>query len=123
MDRLFIRFALFGSFAFLVDASLYALLGNLLHLPWLQKVVGFGGGVTTTYLLNSLFTFRSGLSLSRYGFYVLSQLGGLAVNLAAFLMALRLVTTLPALVLATLAGLVVNFLAARRVLHRSPGSD
>lgn len=123
MDRRFFRFALIGGLAFLVDAFLYTLLGSALHLPWLQKVVGFGGGVTTTYLLNSAFTFRSRLSLSRYGLYVLSQLGGMAVNLGAFLMALRLVTTLPALVLATLAGLVVNFLAARQVLHRSAGSD
>jgi putative flippase GtrA len=123
MDRRFFRFALIGGLAFFVDALLYVLLGRALHLPWLQKVVGFTGGVTTTYLLNSAFTFRSSLSLSRYGFYVLSQLGGMAVNLAAFLMALRLVTTLPALFLATLAGLVVNFLGARRVLHRSAGPD
>jgi hypothetical protein len=123
MDRRFFRFALFGALAFFVDASFYVLLGNFFHLPWLQKVLGFGGGVTTTYLLNSAFTFRSRLSLSRFGLYVLSQLGGMAVNLGAFLIALRFVTTLFALALATLAGLVVNFLAARQVLHSSVGDD
>lgn len=119
MDPRFFRFALIGGVAFLVDAALYTLLGDALGRPWLQKLLGFAGGVSTTYLLNSALTFRTPLSLARYGLYVLSQAGGMAVNLAAFLLALQALPALLALVLATLAGLAVNFLGARRVLRRS----
>ena len=117
MDQRFFRFALIGAVAFVVDASLYGLFGLVLDRPWLQKLLGFAGGVTTTYGLNSLFTFHAPLSIGRYGAYVLSQTLGMAVNLVAFLAALRVVPVLVALVLATLAGMAVNFLAARRVLR------
>ena len=120
MDRRFFRFALIGAVAFCVDACLYFLIGLALQLPWLQKALGFAGGVSTTYLLNSLLTFRAPLSPRRFFLYALSQAGGMVVNLLAFLAALRLVPVLLALPLATIAGLLVNFLAARRVLSRSP---
>ena len=104
----------------MVDAGMYLWLGLVLDLPWLQKVLGFAGGVSTTYCLNSVFTFRAPFSLTRYGMYVLSQVGGMAVNLAVFLLALRVIPVLLALAVATLVGLTVNFLAARRVLsHRA----
>jgi len=119
VDSRFLRFALIGGVAFGVDAALYFLLGTVLDRAWLQKALGFAGGVSTTYWLNSAFTFRAPLSWARYGLYVLSQAGGMVVNLVAFLVALRFVPTLMALALATLVGLVVNFLGARRVLSRS----
>lgn len=118
MNSRFLRFALIGGLAFLVDAALYFLIGGVLDQPWLQKALGFAGGVSTTYYLNSAFTFRAPLSLARYGLYVFSQVGGMAVNITTFLVALRAMPALLALVLATLVGLVVNFLAAQRVLSR-----
>lgn len=118
MSRRFLLFALIGGLAFLVDAGLYFLLGGVLHLPWLQKALGFAGGVSTTYCFNSVLTFRVPLSLSRYGLYVLSQAGGMAVNMTAFLLALRVMPALLALMVATLVGLGANFLAARRVLSQ-----
>ncbi|MEX1324846.1 MAG: GtrA family protein [Synechococcaceae cyanobacterium] len=119
MSSRFLLFCVIGGIAFVVDAGVYLLLGGWLDHPPLQKALGFLGGVSTTYLLNSSFTFRAPLALSRYGLYVVSQGAGMVVNLTAFLVCLRLVPVLAALVLATLAGLSFNFVAARRVLRRS----
>ncbi len=123
MSGRFLLFALIGAIAFAVDAGAYLLLGSWFNQPPLQKALGFFGGVSTTYLLNSFITFRTPLALSRYGLYVLSQSAGMVVNLTSFLVFLRLVPVLAALVLATLAGLAFNFLAAKRVLSRpaTPG--
>jgi putative flippase GtrA len=106
-----------GAIAFGVDAAAYLSLGSWFNHPPLQKALGFLCGVSTTYLLNSLITFRAPLGLSRYGFYVLSQSAGMVVNLTSFLAFLRLVPVMAALALATMAGLVFNFLAARRVMR------
>lgn len=116
-------FVLIGGVAFIVDAGLYFLLGGVLGLPWLQKVIGFAAGVSTTYCFNAALTFRVPLSLSRYGLYVISQTGGMAINMVVFLLALRVMPALLALVLATLVGLSVNFLAAQRVLSQKSRHD
>lgn len=120
MDRRLLPFALIGAVAFAIDAGLYLFLGLWLSLPWLQKALSLLAGVSTTYLLNSLFTFRAPLALRRFLLYGLSQAAGMAVNFVVFLAALRLVPALLALPLATVAALAVNFLAARWVLSRAP---
>jgi putative flippase GtrA len=121
VDRRFFSFALFGVLAFGADVLFFYLVGSAVDIPWLQKVAGFVAGVSTTYLLNSAYTFQAPLSPQHYGLYVLSQMGGMAVNLLVFLLVHGSVHTLVALVLATLVGLVVNFLGARRVLSGSIG--
>lgn len=85
MSGRFLLFALVGATAFAVDAGAYLLLGSWFDHPPLQKSLGFFGGVSTTYLLNSFITFCTPLALSRFGLYVLSQGVGIVVNLTFFL--------------------------------------
>lgn len=117
------HFLLIGGVAFWIDVTVYWISGLLLErlivggLPALQKVAGFSAGVSTTYLYNSLLTFRVPLAWVRYRLYVGSQLLGMVVNLLAFLVVRPHLPLLWALAGATGLAVLVNFLAARAVLR------
>jgi putative flippase GtrA len=117
------HFAFIGGVAFLFDAATYLLSGILFlrllgqPVPSVQKVIGFGAGVLTTYLYNSRITFSISYSWVRFWVYLGSQLLGMVVNLSVFLLLQRLIPVLPALAGATLIAALVNFLGARRALR------
>ena len=117
------HFAFIGGVAFLFDTATYLLAGNLFlrllgqPVPSVQKVIGFGAGVLTTYLYNSRITFSISYSWGRFWVYLGSQLLGMVVNLSVFLLLRRFIPVVPALAGATLIAALVNFLGARRALR------
>lgn len=123
----FLRFSLVGGAGFLVDVGvLYAMRNAGLDL-YSARVVSFLAAATFTWLGNRLFTFaagrRRGTALGgEWAVYVSAMaLGGL-VNYGVYA---ALVTWLPpfhehpwlAVAGGTGAGLVINFVMARRILH------
>jgi len=123
MRRSVVNFAFIGGVAFVFDAATYFLSGLtftfLLGQSWPsgQKLIGFAAGVLTTYLYNSRITFSVSYRWSRFWAYLASQLLGMAVNLAVFLLFSRWMPVIVALAGATLIAALVNFLGARRSLR------
>jgi putative flippase GtrA len=122
-------FCVSGALAFAVDAGVLQLLVSLAGMdPYSARVLSFLCAVTTTWLFNRRITFRgrSRLPLHReWALYVGTQLGGAAVNYAvyaALVYSFALVHAWPVLGVAagSLAGLLVNFTAAKRVVFRGP---
>jgi putative flippase GtrA len=117
------HFAFIGGVAFLFDAATYLLSGILFlrllgqPVPSVQKVIGFGAGVLTTYLYNSRITFSISYSWGRFWVYLGSQLLGMVVNLSVFLLLRRFIPVVPALAGATLIAALVNFFGARHALR------
>lgn len=119
-------FAVAGGIAFLVDAGVLSLGVGAFGLPAeLARIPSFLAAVVTTWLINRRYTFRTARAPSPAEFlaYLSAMAAGLAVNYAVFVAVLRwsaLAAALPvvALVPATLAGMVVNFVTARRILGR-----
>lgn len=121
MHRQFLRFALAGAVGFVVDVGmLYLALGLGLGY-YLGRVVSFLAAALTTWQINRRYTFsvRVGEHWSvEWLRYLLAMLGGGAVNYgcyAALVYGLPRSAYLPALAVAagSVAGLTVNFLAAR----------
>lgn len=118
-------FALAGGAGFVADAGVL-MLGTGLGLPAAAaRVPSFLGAVLVTWAINRRVTFRTGAraSLREFLHYLAAMALGLGVNYAVFLAALALSETaraLPVLALipATAAGMVVNFISARYVLNR-----
>ena len=115
--------------AFAVDAGVLQLLVSFAGLdPYSARVVSFLCAVTTTWLFNRQITFRGGsrLPLHReWALYVGTQLGGATLNSAVYALlvfSFALVREWPVLGVAagSLAGLTVNFIAAKRVVFRGP---
>lgn len=125
----FLKFAIVGSIAFVVDAALLLIAVEVLHwAPEVARILSFLGAVTTTWYLNRSFTFatQAAPSVKEFVSYVLAMSFGLAVNYAVFVVVIRLndiASAYPvlALVPATLAGMVINFLFSRRILDAGDG--
>lgn len=119
-------FAISGGLAFVVDAGVLSLGVSVLGWPAeLARVPSFLAAVVTTWLLNRRYTFRTARppGIGEFLAYLSAMAAGLAVNYAVFVAVLRwsdLAAGMPvlALVPATLAGMVVNFVTARRILGR-----
>ncbi len=123
LGREFLAFGLVGVAGFVVDVSVLYLAA-----PWLgwyaARVLSFVAAATATWALNRRYTFTtrtSGTSLGReYLRYLVTMLGGAAVNYAVYVMALHWIDGpwAPALgvALGSCAGLVVNFLSARHLV-------
>ena len=127
--RQFAWFCVAGALAFAVDAGVLQLLLLLPQVdPYSARVLSFLCAVTTTWLFNRRVTFaqRSGLPLHReWMLSVGTQLGGYAVNYveyALLVFAVERVRAWPVLGVAagSVAGLLVNFVAARRWVFRKP---
>ena len=120
----FLKFAIVGAIAFVVDAALLLIaIQGLNWPPEGARILSFLGAVTTTWYLNRTFTFatQAAPSVAEFTSYVLAMSFGLAVTYAVFVAVIRLndiAGTYPvlALVPATLAGMVINFLFSRRIL-------
>ncbi|KAF1689394.1 GtrA family protein [Pseudoxanthomonas taiwanensis] len=126
--RSFLLFGVAGGIAFLVDAGVLHVLVSVLGAdPYLARLVSFLCAVTTTWVFNRSITFSAsarGIPLwQEWGRYLASQLGGFSVN---YLVYAVLVATLagvrqwPVIGVAagSLAGLLVNYLLARRYVFR-----
>lgn len=125
----FIRFGLVGCLGFVVDLGVVYALIQVLHLdPVPARIPAWIAAVSTTYLFNLLFTFRSTKlrlvgkrqRLRRYGLYVVSQLAGGAVNVLTYAVVVSLfrVPWSVGLVIGTLVGMILNYLGASVVINR-----
>ena len=124
----FVQFGLVGGLGTLTNLSIYFLVvvaGGVA--PWLGATAAFAGAVTQNYLLNQTWTFgtrhEGKLALSRYLKFVAFSLLGFAANLAvleALIDTFRFegAALLVPQAVGILAGMILNFLAARWVTFR-----
>ena len=123
LRRSIVHFGFIGGIAFIFDAATYFLSGVVFSfllgqsVPAGQKLIGFVTGVLTTYLYNSRVTFSVAYRWSRFWAYLVSQLLGMVVNLAVFLLLKGCMPVIAALAGSTLIAALVNFLGARRSLR------
>lgn len=115
------RFALTGGVGFVVDASILAA-GMALGLPaWVARIPAVLAAVAVTWRINRDKTFRTSVppSLREFVTYLAAISVGLAINGALFLAMLWLgAPALVALVVASSAATVANFLTSRHLLDR-----
>ncbi len=122
LPRQFLVFCAIGTLGFLVDVTVLYALAPLLG--WLAgRIVSFLAAATATWWFNRRFTFAEGAAkgggpaAAQYARYLVSMLGGAAVNYGAYAATLLLVAHphAPALgvALGSIAGLGINFLSAR----------
>jgi len=122
--RQLIRFALVGVAGLLVDVAVLYLLAPLCG--WYAgRVLSFIAAATCTWLLNRTFTFEpTGHApvWREYLHYLVSMLGGAAVNYLTYVLTLHWldIAAAPAVgvALGSLAGMTVNFTAARYFVFR-----
>lgn len=127
LKRIF-SFGAVGALGFAVDAAvLMATIGALG--PVGGRVVSVAAAMTTTWACNRHFTFadkRSDMPLAHeFGRYVLSMLGGLAVNWVVYGLAMIVLPKgnawpVAAVAAGSLAGMVLNLFLADRFVFRSP---
>jgi len=121
MRRQFLRFALAGAVGFVVDVGVLYIALSLGLGYYLGRVVSFLAAAFTTWQINRRYTFpiHDGERwIAEWLRYLLAMLAGGSVNYvcyAALVHGLPKATYLPALAVAvgSIAGLTVNFLAAR----------
>jgi len=126
--RSFLLFGVAGGLAFLVDAGVLHLLVPVLGAdPYLARLASFLCAVTATWVFNRSITFSGSARAlplwQEWGRYLVSQLGGFSVNYlvyAALVATVDCVRQWPVIGVAagSLAGLVVNYLLARRYVFR-----
>ena len=125
----FIRFGLVGGVGFVVDLGVVFALVHVSELdPVVARIPAWITAVSTTYLFNLLFTFRSTRlklvdrkqRLGRYGLYILSQLGGGVLNFLSFVVFVSFlgVPWSVGIVIGTLFGMILNYLGAATVISR-----
>lgn len=126
LGREFLAFGLVGVAGFVVDVGVLYLAA-----PWLgwyaARVLSFVAAATATWALNRRFTFadrRADTSLGReYLRYLVTMLGGAAVNYAVYVATLHALAGpwAPALgvALGSGVGLGVNFVSARSLVFRT----
>ena len=127
--RQFLSFGIVGFIGFLVDsAALYAAVAAGLGL-YAGRMVSYVIAATSTWILNRSFTFAK--SSSRNWFaewcrFLLSQLSGAAVNISTYAMLIFFSpwvarTPIIGVAFGSIAGMLVNFLAARSyAFQKSP---
>ena len=115
------RFALTGALGFVVDASVLAA-GMSLGLPaWLARIPAVLAAVATTWRINREKTFRTSVppSLREFTTYLAAMSLGLGINGGLFLAMLWAgAEPAVALVVASFAGTVANFMTSRHILDR-----
>ena len=115
------RFALTGAVGFAVDASILAA-GIALGLPaWLARIPAVLAAVATTWRINREKTFRTSAppTLREFTTYLAAMSLGLGINGGLFLAMLWIgADPAVALVVASSAATVANFLTSRHLLDR-----
>jgi len=126
VSRQLFRFALAGGLGFVVDAGvLYVALAGGLG-PFAGRGVSFVAAVWTTWRVNRRYTCRERAERSAWGEwwrYLLSMLGGAAVNYLAYTVVVLTLdagrlTPLIGVACGAVAGLFVNFAAAKHWAFR-----
>jgi dolichol-phosphate mannosyltransferase len=123
----FIKFFITGGLGTVTNLIVFFLCADLLNLPEIPVSIGcFLVSVTQNYIINHLWSFKThtagrGLSVKRWGIFVVSSLLGLAVNIAVMKLVL-LFWVLPfkfiAQALGISAGMVINFLFSKYAVFR-----
>ena len=124
--RQFISFGIVGVAGFLVDAGVLQIAIAAGLGLYAGRVVSYLLAATATWLLNRRYTFgRSarGSPLAEWARFVVSQLSGASINLSTYALLVYfspLVAARPTIGVAagSIAGLLVNFLAARAYAFR-----
>ena len=118
-------FAVAGATGFVVDAAILSVGLAFGMPPWAARVPSFLAAVATTWIINRSLTFRTAQRPSWREFlrYLAAMSFGLAVNYTVFLLVIwasDIASAWPilALVPATLAGMVLNFITSRLILSR-----
>lgn len=127
--RRFLLFAFAGGLAFVVDAGVLHLLVGVGLNPYAGRVLSFLCAVTATWWLNRTLTFSMprhvpASLLREWGHYLVTQLGGFAVNYAVFAALVwtsALVRQWPVVGVAagSVGGLLVNFALASRYVFKA----
>lgn len=128
--RRVVRFAIVGALGFAVDAAVLQLLITVVALdPYLARLPSFLSAATATWAVNRHWTFsdrHDADHVGEWGRYVLTMLGGGAINYATYA---ALLATVPAVMrwpvlgvaAGSLAGMSVNYLAAGRWIFHGTG--
>lgn len=127
--RQLLWFVAAGALGFGVDVGVLYLLAPLLGW-YLARVLSFLAAASFTWIFNRKLTFAThsgGSMLAEYLRYVLAMLGGAGVNYAIYVLALQAwpggsFTPALGVALGSIAGLAVNFLAARYLVFRRRGA-
>lgn len=121
----FLRFAISGVLAFVIDAGIVQCLVSLSAAnPYLARAVSFLAAVLFTWQFNRRYTFvpPEGLAWWREGLqYLGTQVGGFALNYATYsviVLASATVYRFPVIGVAagSLAGMLANYFSARRLV-------
>ena len=129
LRRQFLHFCVAGTLGFLVDAGLVQALVWGGVGPYLARVVSVALAVLTTFAYNRRITFHDrpgGALLPAFGRYLLGNAAGLSVNYgayAAMVASVPLAKSWPVLAVAvgSVAGMLVNFVAARHFVFVARG--
>jgi putative flippase GtrA len=117
-----VRFGLVGLINSGVDAGVFFLaLATVTNSLVTANVIAWIVAVSSSYVMNSRFTFAEHakeLTFGAYLVFALSQVGGLVANTAVVVAAAPHIPLLAAKVLAIIAGFAVNFTLARVVVFR-----
>lgn len=124
----FVRFCVAGTIGFLVDVAVLYVAAPVLG--WYAgRVVSFLAAVATTWVVNRQLAFRaqarrgsrSGIA-QEFGRYLVSMLGGAAINYLAYVVTLHFysgpLAAALGVAMGSVAGLSVNFLSARFFVFR-----
>lgn len=129
VSRSFFLFAVSGALAFLIDGGVVQALVSLAGSdPYLARGFSFLCAVTFTWAFNRRYTFVHGRdqpAWPQWRRYVATQLGGFAVNYAVYALMvawLPFVRAWPIVGVAagSVAGLLVNYAAAKRLVFKPP---
>lgn len=127
LARQFLHFCVAGTLGFLVDAGVVqALVGFAGADPFIARIASVALAVLTTFSYNRQVTFRGQRSARwgrELGRYLLGNAAGLSVNYAAYAASLLAWSELrdwpaAAVAIGSLAGMLVNFAAARWFVFR-----
>ena len=123
---LFGKFSAVGLTGFLIDFVVMLVLNHFTTYILVSRATSWLIAVSSTFILNSIFTFRSGkrdrftYSLNRYCLYVLSQTSGGLVNVTTYFLMMQIYEAKAyiAFTLGTFLGMAFNFSFAAKVLSR-----
>lgn len=123
----FTKFAITGGIGFIVDASVFLICHELIHLDNVtSRIISFGLAISVTWLINRNWAFRhrrTTNALSEYGRYTASQTLGAAINFGVYIAAISMSLwfkqhPLAALTLGSLATVLFNYISAHRFIFK-----
>lgn len=127
----FVRFAVTGALAFVVDAGAFTLFHALGVAAIPARILSFPVAYTVNWYLNRVWSFAAGRghpAARQYAVYGAIQIVGAGINLIVFALLLRtgpIFRDFPVLAIAAgaVVALVFNYLVGRRFAFASPRND